>query len=99
MQNLLTIANLKALAHKAYIQEIKQNGKEVKISMFERAKVISRRFPGHSRQSKNNLKMKLEETPYFLVSLKGRRPKEILDVLELLGKIFQDFQTVIEEAK
>ena len=99
VQNLLTIANLKALAHKAYIQEIKQNGKEVKISMFERAKVNPAGFPAILDKYKNNLKMKLEETPYFLVSLKGRRPKEILDVLELLGKILQDFQTVIEEAK
>ena len=56
-------------------------------------------FPAILDKYKNNLKMKLEETPYFLVSLKGRRPKEILDVLELLGKILQDFQTVIEEAK
>ena len=87
------------MAHKAYIQEIKQNGKEVKISMFERAKVNPAGFPAILDKYKNNLKMKLEETPYFLVSLKGRRPKEILDVLELLGKILQDFQTVIEEAK
>ena len=58
----LTIANLKALAHKAYIQEIKQNGKEVKISMFERAKVNPAGFPAILDKYKNNLKeIELEE--------------------------------------
>lgn len=99
VQNLLSIASLKALAHRVYIKEIKQTGKEVKISMFERAKINPAGFPPILEKYKNNLKMKLEETPYFLVSLKGRRPKETLDVLELLGSILKDFQSVAEETE
>lgn len=41
--------------------------------------------------------MKLEETPYFLLSLKGRRPKETLDVLELLGKVLKEFEGILAE--
>lgn len=95
VQNLLAIANLKALAHKAYIKEIKQNGTDVKITMFERAKIDAAGFPQILDKYKNNLKMKLDEVPYFMVSLKGRRPKEILDVLNILHDIFTDFQNLI----
>ena len=97
VQNLLYIANLKAMAHKAYIQEIKQTGQDVKITMFERAKVNPAGFPPILEKFKNNLTMRLEETPYFMLSLKGRRPKESLDVLEVLGQVLKEFQGVIME--
>ena len=95
VQNLLFIANLKAMAHKAYIQEIKQTGQDVKITMFERAKVNPAGFPPILEKFKNNLTMRLEETPYFMLSLKGRRPKESLDVLEMLEQVLKEFQGVI----
>jgi len=39
----------------------------------------------------------LEEPPYFQVSLKGRKPKETLDVLVLLKSILTDFLPLAEE--
>lgn len=97
VQNLLMIANLKAMAHKAYIREIKQSGQSVKISMFERAKVNPAGFPPILEKFKNNLTMRLEETPYFMLSLKGRKPKETLDVLDTLEAVLKEFQSVIME--
>ncbi len=97
VQNLLAIASLKALAHRVYIREIKQSGTEVKILLFERAKLNPAGFPEILNKYKDNLKMKLEETPYFLLSLKGRRPKETLDVLELLGKVLKEFEGILAE--
>ena len=97
VENLLAIAVLKALAHRAYVTEIKQTGKTVKITMFERARLDSSAFPGILEKYKDNLKLRLEKQTYFLVSLKGRRPKETLDVLELLKDILTDFQALVEE--
>lgn len=97
VQNLLAIASLKALAHKAYVKEIKQNGTDVKITMFERAKLNPAGFPAVLAIYKNNLKMKLEDVPYFMVSLKGRKPREVLDVLELLGGILKEFGHLVSE--
>lgn len=97
VHNLLSIASLKAIAHKAYVKEIKQNGTDVKITMFERAKINPAGFPAVLEKYKNNLKMKLDDTPYFMVSLKGRRPKETLDVLELLSDILKDFKALVPE--
>ena len=67
----------------------------MKITMFERAKIDGAGFPQILDKYKNNLKMKLDEVPYFMVSLKGRRPKEILDVLNILHDILMDFQELI----
>ena len=97
VENLLAIAALKALAHKVYITEIKQTGKDVKIIMFKRAKLDPAGFPGILEKYKNNLKMHLEEPPYFQVSLKGRKPKETLDVLVFLKSILTDFLPLAEE--
>ena len=97
VQNLLGIASLKALAHKAYVKELKQSGTQVKISMFERAKLNPAGFPQILEQYQRNLQMKMEETPYFLVSLKGRKPKETLDVLELLTAIMKEFGKLAAE--
>lgn len=44
--NLLTIARLKALAHRSYVTEIKQTGKDMKITLYERAKLNPAGFPG-----------------------------------------------------
>lgn len=97
VQNLLAIAGLKAIAHKAYVKEIKQTGKEVKITMFERAKINAAGFPPILEQYKDNLKMRLEDIPCFMVSLKGRKPRETLDVLELLNGIIKAFRELAEE--
>ena len=97
VENLLAIAALKALAHKVYITEIKQTGYDVKITMFKRAKLDPSGFPKILEKYKNNMKMHLDESPYFQVSLKGRRPKETLDVLEVLNNILTDFQLLAED--
>ena len=69
------------------------------ITMFKRAKLDPAGFPKILEKYRNNLKMHLEEPPYFQVSLKGRRPKETLDVLEVLNSILTDFQSLLEESK
>ena len=97
VQNLLAIANLKALAHKVYVREIKQNGTEVKISMFERAKLDASGFPAVLEKYKNNMTMRMEGQPYFLVSLKGRRPKEILDAMDIVSGILHEFEGILQE--
>ena len=71
----------------------------MKITMFKRAKLDPAGFPKILEKYRNNLKMHLEEPPYFQVSLKGRRPKETLDVLEVLNNILTDFQSLLEESK
>ena len=45
VQNLLAIANLKAMAHHIYLKEVKQLGEELRLTMYEKAKVEPARVP------------------------------------------------------
>ena len=58
--NLLAVARLKSIAHRGYVTEIKQLGKEVRITLYERAKLNPAGIPllmqkyGRSLQFKND---------------------------------------------
>lgn len=52
VQNLLAVANLKAMAHKVWLTEVTQKGDEIRFILFERAKVEpgQNRVPGEKQQ-------------------------------------------------
>jgi transcription-repair coupling factor (superfamily II helicase) len=66
VQNLLAVAELKALAHRAYVTEIKQTGQEIRITLYEKAKLNAAGIPELLEQYGRRLKFKLETSPYFL---------------------------------
>ncbi len=76
VQNLLAIANMKALAHQAYVVEVKQRGEEVKLTMHERAKLNPAVIPQLLEQFNGELSFKIENNPYFIyrpAKTKGKR--------------------------
>ena len=74
VQNLLAVAELKALAHKAYITEIKQTGDMIRVTLYEKARLQAEGIPALLKQYGNDLSFKLENNPYFL--LKYRQPRQ-----------------------
>ena len=74
VQNLLAVAELKALAHKAYITEIKQTGDTIRMTLYEKARLQAEGIPALLKQYGNDLSFKLENNPYFL--LKYRQPRQ-----------------------
>ena len=66
VQNLLAVAELKALAHRAYVTEIKQTGMEIKITFYEKARLDVQGIPSLLEQYGRKLKFKIEANPYFL---------------------------------
>ena len=65
VMNLMGIANLKALAHKAYITEIKQLGKTVKITLYEKAKINPQGIPRVLAAHRRGLSFRAEDPPCF----------------------------------
>ena len=64
MLNLLAVAKLKALAHQAYVTEMKQLGRQVRITLYEKAQLN----PGDSRliqKYRRALQFKAEQEPKF----------------------------------
>lgn len=82
VQNLLAIANMKALAHQAYVVEVKQRGEEVKLTMHERAKLNPAEIPQLLEQFNGELSFKIENNPYFIYRPAKRKAKEVLPMME-----------------
>lgn len=66
VNNLLNIALLKGMAHKAHITQIVHKGGEVKLVMYEKAKIDINRIPDLLKQYGGALKFVTGTNPYFL---------------------------------
>lgn len=97
VQQLLNIAALKALAHRAYIIAIEQKGEEYKFTMYEKAKVKADQIPILLQQFKGNLTFKVDTNPYFLYEKKSRNKKEKDEsILECVKSVITGIQGLIE---
>ncbi len=91
VQQLLHIAMLKGIAHRAYVTSVEQKGQDFKITMYERAKIDPQKIPPLLKTYGNSLVFRAEETPFFLYQKRGRNKKETgEDVIRLLRKILED---------
>ena len=85
VQQLLNIANLKAMAHQAYVTAVEQKGEQYTFIMYEKAKVHPERIPQLIAQYKGSLVFKPEEPPCFVYKKQGKNKKEKdEDVLEVV---------------
>ena len=69
--NLLLIARLKAMAHQAYVTEIKQMGKTLRITLYEKARIDPSGIPGLMEKYRRALQFKAEQEPKFILEFKG----------------------------
>ena len=76
VQNLLAVAELKALAHRAYITEIKQTGEVIRITLYEKARLETEGIPALLGQYGNDLNFKLENSPYFLLKFRPSKARK-----------------------
>lgn len=65
VDNLLVVASLKALAHRAYVTEVKVNRQEVRLSMYQNAKLNTAGIPDIIQDYAGALKFQMGEPPYF----------------------------------
>ena len=95
VQQLLTIALLKALAHSAFVIAVEQKGDVFKFVMYEQAKVKVERIPGLLDKYKGSLNFKVDTNPYFIYQKKAKNKKEKdEDVLELVKKVLIDIKSL-----
>lgn len=65
--NLLAIAKLKAIAHQGYVTEIKQTGKTVRFTLYEKARLNTEGFPALMQKYRRGLQFKNEQEPKFIL--------------------------------
>ena len=88
--NLLTIARIKALAHRSYVTEIKQMGKDLKITLYERAKLNPAGFPELMQKYRRGLQFKNEQEPKFILTPVGNLLTALTDFLNELEKLVEE---------
>lgn len=105
VDNLLAVAALKAVAHRAYVTEVKVNRQEVRLTMFQKAKLDTGGIPGLIDHYKGDLKFQMGEAPCFLFidqrnknkdcSAMMDKARELLDGIAALAEPEDGFQASI----
>ena len=83
VENLLKIAAIRALAHRAYVTEVVINRQEVRLNMYQKAKLQVEKIPDLVRSYKGDLKLVPADVPSFHYI--DRRNKN-QDSLEMMGR-------------
>jgi len=87
VENLLTVATLKALAHRAYVTEVKVNRQEVRLTMYQKAKLDTAGIPGLIEKYKGALKFQMADTPYFLYTDRRNKNKDCNAMMDLAKEL------------
>ena len=97
VQQLLSIALLKTLAHSVYVVSVEQKGEVFKFTMYEKAKVHVERIPTLIEKFKGNLKFTVDTNPYFIYQKLSKSKKEKdEDVLELVKSVLIEIKTLLD---
>ena len=90
--NLLEIARMKAQAHRCYVVEIKQIARDMKITLYERAKLNPAGIPVLMQKYRRGLQFKNEQEPKFIFTPEGAG-----NTLAALTDFLTELESLVEE--
>ena len=88
--NLLAIARMKALAHRSYVTEIKQLGRDMRITLYEKAHIDPAGIPVLMQKYRRGLQFKAEQEPKFIYTPQGRPLEALTDFLTELNSLVEE---------
>ena len=71
-------------------------GDEVRLTMYERAKVNPEKVPEILEKYQGELTFKVETNPYFIYRPRKKKAKEAVPVMEKTGELLQKMQILLE---
>jgi transcription-repair coupling factor (superfamily II helicase) len=97
VQNLISVAMLKMMAHKVYISEVKLTGNEVKISMYEKAGIQVAAIPDllNMEKYRNRLEFRAAGKPHFLYRLKSPGERKSAEILSRMTELCTDMVNLL----
>ncbi len=97
VQNLLRISLLRSKAHEAYIQEIKENSREIRFVLYEKAALDAARIPEVTERYSGKMKFRVSGNPYFsyIKNVKAMTPQAVLDTIE---DFTENLKTIVLES-
>ena len=90
VMNLLTIAKIKALAHRVYVTEIKQLGRDLKITLYEKAQLNPAGMPALLQKYRRGLQFKNEQEVKFILTPEGKVLDSLTEFLLALEKMVEE---------
>lgn len=89
VMNLLSIALIKSLAHRAWITEITETGGKLKIILYKNAEIDVSKIPAIVEKYKGRLKFVADAEPYFLYEPE-KRTSDMEEYKKVLMAIIED---------
>lgn len=91
VENLLSIAKIKSMAHSVYMTEIAQKADTVRFTLYEKAKLDVAKIPDFVASYNNSLKFSMDtKAPYFTFLMKKNSRDKNTDVMAVINKILSD---------
>lgn len=96
VMNLVSVALLKAEAHRAYISEIKQTRDEVRITLYPQAGINAAKIPGilEQEQFRNRLFFKAGAKPYFSYVLRKASDRRFERIRKAMTAFTEELQKI-----
>ena len=92
VQNLLSIAWLKAMAHQIYITELTQKGDEIRFVFYEKAMIDAAQIDCFLKEYKGRMKFTVDVNPYFTYAKPRKGGRDNEDVLLLVREILESMK-------
>ncbi|MCD8168915.1 MAG: transcription-repair coupling factor, partial [Clostridiales bacterium] len=89
VDNLLMIAGLRALAHQAYVTEVVINRQEIRLSMYQKARLQIEKIPELVKAYKGDLKLVPGEVPAFHYIDRRNKNQDSLAMVEKAKEILK----------
>lgn len=96
VENLLKIAALKALAHRAYVTEVSINRQEVRLTMYQKARLKVEKIPEFVQRYKGNLKMMPGEVPVLLYTDIRNKNKDSFAMMKVAKELVEGLGELTE---
>ena len=92
VENLLHVAAIKALAHGAYVTEVNINSQEIRLTMYQKAKLNVAGIPAMVERYRGDLKFHMADEPYFtfIDRRKNQTTAGMMEQAEELLKVLND---------
>ena len=89
VENLLKVAGLKAMAHRAYVTEVDINRQEIRMELYPKAKLDVSGIPALIAEYKNALRFVQGEKPMMFYQDKKNKNKDCERMMETAGEILR----------
>lgn len=99
VENLLKIAKLRALAHTAYITEVFINSQEIRLTMYQKARLDVSKIAPFVESYKGNLKLVPGEAPMFHYIDRRNKNADSLEMLKKAGELAEGLKELRADAE